>query len=133
MNRHLIKNPTEHKIKLVWDAILALQSGQHAPLGDLIENRDSPGSLKDFIWTIFRSFASNRSILDQIDSKIDFLQRDEGMGDESTIDDFETFYHDFMDYDDYIKLGQRVKSLDDVLHRAQPYWGSTGASWYENF
>lgn len=44
------------------------------------------------------------------------------MGDKSTIDDFETFYQDFMNLEDYIKLGQRVKTIDDTLYRAQQYW-----------
>jgi hypothetical protein len=41
---------------------------------------------------------------------------------ESTIDDFETFYQDFMSLNDYQILSRSIKSMGDVISRCEPYW-----------
>lgn len=61
------KTAEERTINLLQDAILALQSGQHGPLNEYIDQRANGKTLKDKLWCIFRASATNFSILDQID------------------------------------------------------------------
>jgi len=79
---------THQTIEMYWSAILGLQSGQHEPVIKVLES--SGASFKDKLWSIFRSYSSNQSILDQIDNKIQSIQNP------NFLDEFETFYSDIL-------------------------------------
>jgi hypothetical protein len=95
-------------IEMYWNAILGLQSGQHEPVIKVIEQTGA--NYKDTLWSVFRTFASNKSIMDQIDNKL------------SGLEDFETFYTDFLSVQDYQNLRNKMREMPDIQCTYERIW-----------